>query len=129
MATAVVTARITSGRRTMKPGNDIAKSLRSGSRTVGTRLQLDLRQAIAFDEKPTGVEVSAKSSNVLRAIAKLLNEHPQYVLMVAVRPTNASSKAAQQALSGSFAVVQALRTFTHRDEEHVAVQTRGGRIG
>jgi hypothetical protein len=85
-------------------------------RNVGERVQLDLRQPIGFDEKPTGVEVSAKSTVVLRAVAELLNEHPEYVLMVGVRPANLSQKAAQQALSSSFAAVQVLRVLTHRDE-------------
>jgi len=85
-------------------------------RKVGERVVLDLRQPITFDVKPTGTELSEKSKPVLRALAALLNQNPNHVLMVAVRPQNATPQAAQQALSSSFAVVYELRALTHRDE-------------
>lgn len=83
-------------------------------RKVGERVVLDLRQPITF--QPGTSELSEKSRAAVRALAALLNQHPSYVLMVAVRPQNATPDAAQRALSSSFAVVHELRALTHRDE-------------
>jgi OOP family OmpA-OmpF porin len=84
-----------------------AKGPRELLRTTGT---------LAFEANAGGVRVAAASDGLLRAIAALLNAHPNHVLMVAVRPTAKSPEAEQQALNRSFAVVEALRALTHRDD-------------
>jgi OmpA-OmpF porin, OOP family len=94
-----------------KPGRALASFRKLGERQV-----LDLAQPITFDVKPGGTELSEKSKPVVRALAALLNSQPNTVLMIAVRPQNATPQAAQQALSSSFTVVHELRALTHRDE-------------
>jgi hypothetical protein len=86
-------------------------------------LQLDpvttairLRTPIAFRATAERVEVEPKSVGVVRALARLLNQNPDWVLLVGVRPLADDAEAAQQALSKSFALVHLLRTLTHRDE-------------
>lgn len=56
------------------------------------------------------------SEPTLRAIASILNQNPEMVLLVGVRPSGPGHEAEQLALTRSFAVVQALREYTHRDE-------------
>ncbi|HYO94667.1 MAG TPA: hypothetical protein VER33_09135, partial [Polyangiaceae bacterium] len=52
----------------------------------------------------------------LRAIATLLNQSPDFVLLVGVRPPATGVNAEQVALNRSFAIVEALRRYTHRDD-------------
>jgi hypothetical protein len=82
----------------------------------GGRFVLTLRGPLEFDGTAGDVRVSARSAMTLRAIASLLNAQPDIVLMVAVRPQGKTAEAEQQALTRSFAVVDALRGLTHRDE-------------
>jgi hypothetical protein len=91
-----------------------ARSLAS-FRVQGDRVLVDLTKPVTF-ESAQGGAVSAKSEPVVRALAQLLNEHQDYVLLVGVRPKDASAKAAQEALNSSFSLVNELRKLTHRDE-------------
>jgi len=75
-------------------------------------LRLVLARPITFD----AAGVDARSEDSVRAIAALLNGRPEAVLMVAVRPTGAGGEAEQTALNRSFAIVEALRRYTHRDD-------------
>jgi hypothetical protein len=77
------------------------------------RYVLKLKAPIGF--APDGA-LTPKADPVVRAMASLLNEHAEMVLMVAVRPERASAEAEQQALTRAFTVVGALRDYTHRDE-------------
>ena len=77
---------------------------------------LRMRVPIGFEKTQNVLDVSAASEPGLRALAQLLNQHPDFVVMVGVRPKNNTPAAEQEALSKSFAVVFALRRFTHRDE-------------
>lgn len=80
---------------------------------AGTSQKLVLSQAITLS--PEG-NVEAKSEALVRAIAALLNENPEVVLMVGVRPIGAGAGAEQLALNKSFSIVEQLRHYTHRDE-------------
>jgi OmpA-OmpF porin, OOP family len=77
------------------------------------RFLLKLRTPIAFT--PEGA-LAPKSEGPTRAVAALLNENPEMVLMVAVRPAGAKADAEQAALTRAFTLVDALRSYTHRDE-------------
>ncbi len=77
------------------------------------RLLLKLRTPIAFS--PEGA-LTPKSDGGTRAIAALLNENPELVLMVAVRPAGTKPEAEQAAVTRAFTLVEALRFYTHRDE-------------
>jgi OOP family OmpA-OmpF porin len=85
-------------------------------RAQGERVLVDLVKPLVFEGADKGGAVSAKSEPSVRALAQLLNEHPDYVLLVGVRPRDASAKAAQEALNSSFSLVNELRKLTHRDE-------------
>jgi OOP family OmpA-OmpF porin len=85
-------------------------------RAQGTRVTVELSKPITFENAASGVIVSPKSDPVIRALAQLLNEHQDYVLLVGVRPKDPSAKAEQEALSRSFALVNELRKLTYRDE-------------
>jgi OmpA-OmpF porin, OOP family len=77
------------------------------------RYVLKLVTPIGF--APDGT-LTPKAVPVVRAMASLLNQHPEMVLMVAVRPERAKAEAEQQALTRAFTVALALRSYTHRDE-------------
>src|SRR5262249_20295240 len=82
----------------------------------GPRILLKTTSALAFDTTGGGVRTSPSSEATIRAIAALLNAHPDYVVMVAVRPAAKTPAGEQDALTKSFAVVDALRSLTHRDD-------------
>lgn len=77
---------------------------------------LKFRAPIAFTPDPNSAQVEAKSHDTVRALAQLLNQKPEWVVLVGVKPAAASAEGEQQALSRAFALVHLLRTFTHRDE-------------
>jgi hypothetical protein len=77
------------------------------------RFVLELRSPVTFT--PDGA-LAPKSEPVVRAMASLLNAQPDLALMVAVRPAGKRPEAEQAALTRAFTLVDALRTFTHRDE-------------
>jgi OOP family OmpA-OmpF porin len=79
----------------------------------GTGQRLILSRPILF-QPDAGLD--PKSDGTLRAIATLLNERPSAVLMVGVKPENRTSEGEQRALNRSFAVVETLRNYTHRDD-------------
>jgi hypothetical protein len=82
----------------------------------GARLLLRTTRALTFDTKGGGVRLSPASDGIVRAIASLFNAHPDHVVMVAVRPIGTTPGAEQEALTKSFAVADALRALTHRDD-------------
>lgn len=82
----------------------------------GARVLLRTVGAITFDTKGGGVRLAPQSDPIVRAVAALLNANPDHVVMVAVRPVGTSPRAEQEALTKSFAVADALRTLTHRDD-------------
>jgi OOP family OmpA-OmpF porin len=82
----------------------------------GARELLRTTGAITFDTKGGGARISAAAEPIVRAIGALLNAHPDHVIMVAVRPTGTTPAAEQAALTKSFAVVDTLRSLTHRDD-------------
>ncbi len=82
----------------------------------GARQLLRTTGFIAFEAKAGGVRLTPSSEPIVRAIATLLLAHPDHVVMVAVRPANATPAAEQEALTRSFAVADSLRTLTHRDD-------------
>ena len=77
------------------------------------RFVLKLKDPVLFT--PDGA-LAPKSEVTLRAIASVLNAQPELVLMVAVRPARAKPEAEQAALTRAFTLVDALRSYTHRDE-------------
>jgi hypothetical protein len=82
----------------------------------GARLLLRTTGVIAFEAKGGGVRVAPRSEPIVRAIAALMNAHPEHVVMVAVRPTGTRPVAEQEALTKSFAIADSLRALTHRDD-------------
>ncbi|HEX6274838.1 MAG TPA: thrombospondin type 3 repeat-containing protein [Polyangiaceae bacterium] len=82
----------------------------------GARQLLRTTGVLAFEKHAGGVRLTTASDPTLRAIAALLNANPDHVVMVAVRPAGASPAAEQEALTKSFAVADALRTLTYRDD-------------
>jgi hypothetical protein len=80
---------------------------------AGNGRRLELERPLAFDAD-AGVLPASDAS--LRAIAALLNQNPDFVLLVGVRPPAAGINAEQVALNRSFAIVEALRRYTHRDD-------------
>jgi len=90
--------------------------LEPGKPKSGIAWELRLNAAITFETNAGSEAVSASSAPSVRAIAALLNKNPDLVLMVAVRPENASPAAEQQALTRSFALVNELRGLTYRDD-------------
>ncbi len=75
-----------------------------------------LRVALAFEKPPQSAVLTAGSDSSLRAIASVLNQQPNLILLVGVRPQGASAAAEQEALSRSAALVLKLRSLTHRDD-------------
>jgi OOP family OmpA-OmpF porin len=77
---------------------------------------LILARPIEFKGADSAPEVDPRSIPTVRAIASELNRHPSWVVAIGVRPNPRHGPLAEtQALSRSFAVVLALRTFTFRD--------------
>ena len=60
-------------------------------------------------------DVDPKSLPSLRAVAALLNAHPDWIVAVGARPAGSSAQAEQAALNHAFAVVLSIRWLTHRD--------------
>jgi hypothetical protein len=60
--------------------------------------------------------LTPKSDDTVRALAALLNQKPELVLMVGVRPASTRAEAEQAALTRAFTLVDTLRSYTHRDE-------------
>jgi OOP family OmpA-OmpF porin len=79
-------------------------------------LSLGARANIAFEKAPRTAELTAPSRAVLRAVVAALNEKPGLLLLVGVRPKNATPAAEQEALSQSSAIVLALRALAYRDD-------------
>ena len=69
-----------------------------------------------FSVAQQAVELDPKTAPSVRALAQKLNENPAWVARVGVRPAANTPAAEQEALSKSFAVVHALRSYTHRDQ-------------
>lgn len=84
-------------------------------REQGDRVLVELTKPIVF-ESPRSSALASASAPVVRALATLLNQHPNYVLLVGVRPEDASAEATQRALNRSFSLVSELRRLTYRDE-------------
>ncbi len=80
------------------------------------RTWLELRQPLTLETDQNGTRVAESSLAALRAIAALLNQHPDHVLLVAGKPAGSDAAAEQDALTRAFAVVAALQRITHRDE-------------
>ncbi|HET9957316.1 MAG TPA: thrombospondin type 3 repeat-containing protein [Polyangiaceae bacterium] len=78
-----------------------------------TTIRLELAQPLVFDAQNA---LDSKSERLARSIAAELNRYPQSVVLVGVRPARPTSEAEQTALNRSFAVVELLRHYTHRDE-------------
>jgi len=74
-----------------------------------------LKLAAPMTFAPDGT-LAPSSVPVVRALASLLNAHPEMVLMVGARPQGGSADATQRALTRSFSVALELRQLTHRDE-------------
>jgi len=79
--------------------------------------QLRLASPIDLVETASGTDVADQSMPTLRALATLLHQHPEWIVAVAVRPTNAGAdpdaeiKAAMQSL----AVVRVIGSLSQRD--------------
>lgn len=84
--------------------------------TQGHDRALRMRTAPTFLVQADSVSLAPSAVPVIRAVAATLNEHPSWVVLVGVRAGPATPAAEQEALSKSFAIVHALRSFTHRDE-------------
>jgi hypothetical protein len=79
----------------------------------GDRQRLVLAQPLAF-VKDGGLE--PRSDATMRAIAALLQQSPDTVLLVAVRPQSAQPAAEQLGLNRAFEIVEALRRYSGRDD-------------
>jgi hypothetical protein len=99
------------GASTKKPKPDLVEL-----DTTGKHPTLVIRGPLGFDVTPDSVDLNAKSEPTVRALAEILNLHPNLVVLVGARPASNKPEAEQQALDESFALVFALRRFTHRDE-------------
>jgi OmpA-OmpF porin, OOP family len=84
--------------------------------TSGKHASLVIRGPLGFDITPDSVELSQKSDGTVRALAQILNQHPNLILLIGAKPASNSAEAEQRALNESFALVFALRRLTHRDE-------------
>jgi hypothetical protein len=56
-----------------------------------------------------------KTLPTLRALASELNQHPEWIVAVGVRPVGHTAAAEQLALNRAFSIVLTLRWLTHRD--------------
>jgi hypothetical protein len=86
------------------------------ARAVEAGPSIQVRKKIRF-EGPLGAQtIHPDSVSTIRAIATLLNQHPEWVLAVGSQPNAAEGPlASSHALSRSFAVVLALQSYTSRD--------------
>ncbi len=84
----------------------------------GTAEQPELRWRVAprIVREDGKVRVAPQSEPTLRAIAQLLNEHADWVVLVGVRPRGPSPEAQAAALTESFVIVSALHQYTHRED-------------
>jgi OmpA-OmpF porin, OOP family len=83
----------------------------------GGRPILELAEPLRF----AGDAPDPRSMATLRAIAQVLNAHPEWILAVGTRPLAATAAAQQTALNRSLAVAIALRALTYRDNVAEAV--------
>lgn len=83
-------------------------------RTGGTP-QIVWRIPPAFGPQKGAATVDPKTLPTVRALAQVLNQNPSWIMMVGVRPTRGDNDGEIEALDKSFALVAALRDFTHRD--------------
>ncbi len=96
-------------------GTPLVRLERVGSGEA-SHFELTLHGRLGFEPDQGGVSVAAGSQALLRALAELSNQNPGMVLMVGVRPLGTSAARQQEALTRSFAIVDALRSLTHRDD-------------
>ncbi len=82
---------------------------------AGGQPVLRWRQAPRLERERGALRVAAASQPTLRAIAQLLNAHPDWVVLVGVRPSGPSAEAQNAALSDSFMLASQLHQYTHRD--------------
>ncbi len=74
------------------------------------------RVAPKFDGKGTSTDLDPATDPSVRALAAELNKHPEFIVAIGVKPKDAESVSEQDALNRSFALVHALRRYTHRDD-------------
>jgi OmpA-OmpF porin, OOP family len=98
-----------------KPAAQRAKPLLTVEERAEERF-VRFRVLPTFAVQAQSIELDPKTVSSVRALAQQLNQHPEWVALVGVRPASATPAAEQEALSKSFAIVHALRSFTHRDE-------------
>ena len=87
-----------------------------GVEEKGDQRVLRWRVAPRLTGKADAVQIDPKTLPSIRALASELNKNRGWVAMVGVRPAGATPEAEQEALNKSFAVVNALRSLTHRDD-------------
>ena len=76
----------------------------------------ELTQPVRFKGPAESPELDDASITSLRAVAAELNRHPEWIVAVGARPIATQGfLASSHAMSRSFAVVLALRTYTFRD--------------
>lgn len=73
------------------------------------------RVAPRFAGKPDDPEIDPKTDDSMRALATALNERPEWIVAVGVRPLGVTPEAEQVALTKAFAFSLRLRELTHRD--------------
>ena len=66
--------------------------------------------------KEQALDLDPKTDPSVRALAAELNKRPTFIVAIGVKPKDATSPAAQDALNRSFALVHTLRQYTHRDD-------------
>ena len=79
------------------------------------RISAKLATPLKFAGTAEAPEIDKSSLITLRALALELNRHRDWTLATGARPLGATPAAQQSALSRSFAVVQTLALFSHRD--------------
>lgn len=84
--------------------------------TTGKHSEIIVRGPLGFDVNGDAATLSAKSEGTVRALAQLLNQHPTVIVLIGAKATGVTPEAEQRALNESFALVFALRRYTHRDE-------------
>ncbi|MBK7579067.1 MAG: thrombospondin type 3 repeat-containing protein [Myxococcales bacterium] len=82
----------------------------------GDRRTLNFRVAPKLTGKASEVDIDPKTLPSVRALATLLNQNHGWVALVGVRAAGTTPEAEQEALNKSFAVVNTLRSLTHRDD-------------
>ncbi len=98
-----------------KPAAQRAKPLLT-FRAKGDRQSLKWRVAPKVTGKADAVAVDPKTLPSVRALATELNKNPSWVVLVGFRTAGGAATADQDALNKSFALVNALRSLTHRDD-------------